>query len=326
MTLFGWDSSHYDGALTKAVMVRALSQGIVFFTHKIGEGMSNTDTTAKLALESARDAGIQVLGGYYFIHSGDMVAQATRCVSLSDQMVPWWRTFDGWFWQTDAETDTSGHLPSPAEVKLFSDSLADQTGRKVIVYASHGMYGDRLRDLGHPLWNANYPSNRLGPFKDLYPGDTYSGWDSYSGQVPVFAQYTSKATIATRTTCDANAFRGTFDELWQLVTGGSDMALTPDDIAKIAHAVWTTKNLPADNPTETPGTALLDSQNKSRDGLVQSTANGESLTQIKAVLAGMGSGTGIDEATLRAMIAEEVGKALNATNLTYTVVLNDKPA
>ncbi len=77
-------------------------------------------------------------------------------------------------------------------------------------------------------------------------------------------------------------------------------------------------NIPSAKPTETAASALLDTQNKSRDGLAQSAANGDSLTQIKAVLAGMSSGTGLDEATLRAIIADEVGKALNKTSLNYT--------
>jgi GH25 family lysozyme M1 (1,4-beta-N-acetylmuramidase) len=234
-TIFGWDASHYDGDLTKAVLVKAKAEGIEFFTHKIGEGLSNTDTTAAQALIAARDAGIKVIGGYYFIHSGDMVAQAVRCIALADKYVPWWRDFGGWFWQTDAETDTGGHLPSPSEVKKFSDELATRSGKRVIVYASHGMYGNRLAGLGHPLWNANYPSSRRAGFKALYPGDSYAGWTAYSGQTPAICQYTSSATIAGRTTCDANAYRGTIDQLLALVATpaagagsppGDDMQLT----------------------------------------------------------------------------------------------------
>jgi GH25 family lysozyme M1 (1,4-beta-N-acetylmuramidase) len=235
MTIFGWDASHYDGSLNKTILARAKAEGIVFFTHKIGEGLSNTDTTAQAALNAARDVGMQVVGGYYFIHSGDMVAQATRCIALADRYVPWWRTFGGWFWQTDAETDTGGHLPSPSEVKQFSDTLANRTRKTVIVYASHGQYGNRLLGLGHPLWNANYPSDRKGGFKALYPGDHYAGWDPYSGQTPVIAQYTSSATIAGLTTCDANAYRGTLDQLLALIGGHStgDDNVTPAEFAHI---------------------------------------------------------------------------------------------
>jgi GH25 family lysozyme M1 (1,4-beta-N-acetylmuramidase) len=255
MTIFGWDASHYDGDLTKAILVRAKAEGIAFFTHKIGEGLSNTDTTAAQALTAARDAGIKVIGGYYF-HSGDMVAQAVRCITLADRYVPWWREFNGWFWQTDAETDTGGHLPSAAEVKLFSDTLATRSRRRVVVYASHGMYGDRLRGLGHPLWNANYPSSRRAGFKALYPGDSYAGWTAYSGQTPAIAQYTSSATIAGLTTCDANAYRGTLDQLLTLIGGDTVAGFDAGD----AHFLLTYRGLPADNPNESLGTAVLQAQ------------------------------------------------------------------
>lgn len=254
--IFGWDASHYDGALTRDVLDQAVAEGIEFFTHKIGEGLSNTDDTARPALAAARDAGIKVIGGYYFIHSGDMVAQAARCIRLADLYVPWWRTFDGWFWQTDAETDTAGHMPTPAEVKLFSDTLANGSGKKVIVYASHGMYGNRLTDLGHPLWNANYPSSRRAPFRDLYPGDDYGGWTPYSGQTPVLCQYTSGATIAGRTTCDANAFRGTIAQLLTLIGGTTVAGFDAAD----AHFLLTYKGLPAGVPTESLGTAVMAAQ------------------------------------------------------------------
>jgi GH25 family lysozyme M1 (1,4-beta-N-acetylmuramidase) len=259
MTIFGWDASHYDGELTTATLERAKSEGIEFFTHKIGEGLSNTDTTAQEALNAARAAGIRVIGGYYFIHSGDMVAQAVRCIALADRYVPWWRGFNGWFWQTDAETDTGGHLPSPAEVKLFSDTLATRSRRRVVVYASHGQYGDRLSGLGHPLWNANYPSSRRAGFKDLYPGNSYAGWTAYSGQTPAIVQYTSSATIAGHTTCDANAFRGTIDQLLTLIGGDTVAGFDAGD----AHFLLTYQGLPATNPVESLGSAVLSAQNHS---------------------------------------------------------------
>jgi GH25 family lysozyme M1 (1,4-beta-N-acetylmuramidase) len=230
-----WDASHYDGNLTKAILVRAKAEGIEGFTHKLGEGLSNVDDTAGTALAAARAAGILAIGGYWFVHGNDSpVAEAKRCIAVADQHESWWRTFPGWFWQTDAETSSSG-LPSPAYVKTFSDTLASLSGRKVIVYASHGMYGNRLAGLGHPLWNANYPTNRQAGFKSLYPGNSYAGWTKYSGQTPVICQYTSSATIAGRTTCDANAFRGGVDELLNLI--GADMPLTSADIA----AIWAYK-------------------------------------------------------------------------------------
>jgi GH25 family lysozyme M1 (1,4-beta-N-acetylmuramidase) len=231
MTIFGTDLSHYDGALNRAFFVRAAAEGIAFVTHKLGEGLGGEDVTQGTALAAARDAGIQILGGYWFLHGNlDPAAEARACVARADADEPWWRDFPGWVWQADAETSSTG-LPTRAHVKAFADELASATGRVVLVYASHGMYGDSLTGLGHRLWNANYPTGRQAPFRDLYPGDSYAGWDPYSGQTPVIAQYSSAATIAGHTTCDVNAYRGTVEDLLTLI--GADMAAVPtaDEIA-----------------------------------------------------------------------------------------------
>lgn len=317
MTIFGWDASHYDGDLTTAILALAKIEGIEFFTHKIGEGLSNTDSTAQAALNAARAAGIRVIGGYYFIHSGDMIAQADRCIALADQYVPWWLQFAGWFWQTDAETDIGGHLPSPAEVKVFSDRLAQQSGRRVIVYASRGMYGDRLAGLGHPLWNANYPSRTPGPFRDLYPGDSWSAWTAYSGQVPAIVQFTSSATIAGLTTCDANAYRGTIDQLLTLIGGNAMTGFDAGD----AHFLLTYQGLPATKPVESLGSAVLSAQTHSAsadgklDQVLTQIANLSGLVQTltslvsddkrldeacAAAVAQLPAGVHIDQATMQA--------------------------
>lgn len=240
MTLYGWDTSHYDGALTRAILTRAKAEGITFWTHKIGEGLDNTDPQAAAAFTAAKGV-FPVMGGYYFLHAGqDMTAQAHRCVVVADQVAPYWRTFDGWFWQTDAETESPYGLPSAPEVKTFSDTLADLTDKTVIVYASAGQYGNRLAGLEHPLWNAHYGTNPVGAFKDVYPGDHSAGWNPYSGQTPALLQYGSNTTIAGLTTCDANAFPGTLDDLLALINpGGAMSTLDAADLAAIQKIVQT---------------------------------------------------------------------------------------
>jgi hypothetical protein len=247
-----------------------------------------------------------------------MLAQATRFITLADRMVPWWRTFDGWFWQTDAETDTAGHLPSAAEVKVFSDAVAHQSGKTVVVYASHGMYGNRLAGLGHPLWNANYPTNRQAPFKLLYPGDGYAGWNDYSGQTPALCQYTSSATIAGLSTCDANGFRGTIDQLLELINpGGTDMSaqFTADllEAFKDPHVAQALRAFPwqysgGGLPTGVPSALLTLS------GTYDNTdAMKTALAAINAKLDGLAQGGGVvDLAAVRAIVRAE----LDATHLT----------
>lgn len=233
--IYGWDQSHYDGDITLAIMETALVEGIEFVTHKLGEGPNHDDDDPKAAaaLLASKNAGIQLIGGYWFCHgSDDPALEARTCVETADRVAPWWRTFPGWFFQADLETSATG-LPSPAFSKSFCDALAVLSDRTVIAYASHGMYQNRLTGLGHRLWNANYGSEPTGPFEDIYPGDNSPGWDPYSGQVPVILQYSSRATIAGRTTCDANAFKGTVADFMTLI--GVDMTGTPVTVEGIDY-------------------------------------------------------------------------------------------
>ncbi len=240
MTIFGWDASHFDGVLDLATLKRAKAEGVDFLTHKVGEGLTNVDPT-QTALAVARDAGITVLGGYWFCHGeDDPAAEARRCVAVADQYEPWWRDWPAWFWQVDAETETGHQLPTEAWIDAFADELVALSGRVVVVYASRGQYGDRLTGLSYRLWNADYGSNPHLPFKQAYPGDAGRGWTPYSGQTPLFWQFGSNTTIAGLSTCDANAYRGSLDELHALISGGAmatQVDLTPEAVAAVRDAI-----------------------------------------------------------------------------------------
>jgi hypothetical protein len=228
MSVYGWDCSHYDGTLTRAIMSRARSEGIAFVTHKIGEGTGYDDPGDLTALAAARDAGIEFVGGYFVPRSGSSVAaQVDACVRLADRDEPWWRTFPGWFWQVDLERWSYDNVPASVGI-AFAKELRARTGRWTVLYASHGQYGNALTGWDGPLWNAHYVSHAAAGFAAMYPGDGWKpksdafagGWSAYSGKEPTFLQYTSSATIAGLTTCDANAFRGSAADLRALIKGG----------------------------------------------------------------------------------------------------------
>ncbi len=333
MTVFLWDASHYDGTLTTADLAEAHREGIVGFTHKLGEGLGNIDPTAATALAAARNVGISVVGAYWFNHGNDRPAdEVAALIAEANRHEPWWTDFPGWFWQADLERSPTG-LPSPAWAKEFCDRLRDRTDRVVIAYASHGIYGNTLTGLGHPLWNANYPSNRQASFKDLYPGDTYSGWNRYSGQIPVLCQYTSSATIAGHSTCDANAYRGTLTQLLEQVMATIDV--TPASRAAIADAVLAEKipNIPADTDfTTLPLTALNTAIYRIR---LASAAAAAEAAQANATLAGivkteaaiqatldtLTTSTAVDTAALAAQI-----KAVGDTESTTVAALSAQVA
>lgn len=238
MTLQGWDASHFDGQLTRAHLDRARAEGITFFTHKIGEGLQDTEGTHDdTALAAARDAGIPFVGGYLIPRTTATPAnQVARWVGLADFGEPWWRDFAGWFWQIDLERWSYDNVPASVGIDC-AQRLRAATGRAVILYASRGQYGDQLVGWDGPLWNADY---RGGPG---YPGDGWvvadkgapAGWAIYSGRVPAILQYTSSATIAGLSTCDANAFRGSLDDFRAMI-GGQPMAFLDDENA--AALAW----------------------------------------------------------------------------------------
>jgi GH25 family lysozyme M1 (1,4-beta-N-acetylmuramidase) len=194
----------------------AARDGIVFFTFKATEGQTIQHVHLGESLNRARAAGIPFLGAYHVVRSVDVTGQINHLLQYVDAAVPWWRSFDGWFWQMDAE-DWGYDFPSPAIVKACCDQVGQRTGKRVICYASRGHYDDRLGGLGHPLWNANYGSDPAGSYRNIYPGDNSAGWQPYSGQTPVFLQFSDRATIGRQSNCDANAYRGSLQQLRTLI-------------------------------------------------------------------------------------------------------------
>jgi GH25 family lysozyme M1 (1,4-beta-N-acetylmuramidase) len=254
VTIFGWDASHYDDPPNAA---RVIGEGFSFMTHKAGGDGNDQELdefwsavephrATHLAIDAngdpyyaAADGSRGLLVGAYWVVRPDLhsnpTADADAFLARLDEQCQGWR--DAWFiLQADCESwgDASGRKkPSKAHIKAFCDRLRVKAPKLTpIVYASNGDYGDSLTGLGYPLWNARYSlSYQTGTASGLYARALAagSGWADYSGQVPAIWQFTSSATIAGQTTCDANAYRGTLAELTTLVAPGwevDDMNLT----------------------------------------------------------------------------------------------------
>lgn len=231
MTLYGWDASHYDGPLSRAILDRARAEGISFFTHKIAESLQDTEGTLDdTALAAARDAGMPFVGGYFVARTNATpAAQVAAWVRLLNAGEPWWRDFPGFFVQIDLERWPYDNVPASVGIEC-GHRLRDALDRVALLYASRGQYGDSLTAWDGPLWNANYSA---GP---AYPGDGWlPGWTPYSGRVPAILQYTSSATIAGLSTCDKNAFRGSLADFAAMI-GGRQMGYLDDPNA--AAEAW----------------------------------------------------------------------------------------
>lgn len=219
MTLFGWDASDFDWGRGPMDLAAARADGITWFTHKATEATSVRHIRLREALERARAAGIEFLGAYHVVRSSPSPqAQVGYFLGYLDQQVPWWRTFPGFMLQVDLELWPYDQVSAATGI-AFAHAL--QAGpKRVITYASRGMYGNSLIGIGTPLWTANYgKDNPVAHYRDAYPGDSGDGWAAYSGQAPVMWQYGSRLTIGSQPGCDGNAFRGSLADLRQLITG-----------------------------------------------------------------------------------------------------------
>ena len=231
MTLFGWDSSDFDWARGSMDLAAAKADGLTWFTHKATEATNTKHIHLADALDRARAAGFEFLGAYHVVRSSPSVnEQMAYFLRYLDQAVPWWRAFPGFMLQVDLELWSYDQV-SAATGMAFASALQAAQPKRVLTYASRGMYGNSLAGLGTPLWNAAYGSNPVAHYPDAYPGDKGAGWMPYSGQAPVMWQYGSQTTIGTQPGCDANAFRGTLVDLRHLITGST----TEDDMSAEAE-------------------------------------------------------------------------------------------
>lgn len=221
MTIFGWDMSHYDAPNIGS----AVKEGYVFITHKAGGDATDQEMDEWWA--NVRGLGTNVvLGAYWVLYPGRPAARADAFLERIDAVCPGWRARDSFILQVDCEKwgGNPDTVPSKSDIKAFCDRLVAKTSGiyRPIVYAPKWVYGDTLTGLGYPLWASSYVSGS-GTGSALYAkagGDKSARWNAYSGRTPDILQFTSSATIAGQTTCDANAYRGTLAQLKSLCTPG----------------------------------------------------------------------------------------------------------
>lgn len=221
MTVFGRDASNFDASVNYS--------GLGFFTHKATEGTGIVHDRYGLRLNEARTAGVPVLGAYHVLRTpgsgaGSLGEQLNFWLRYLDVHTPWWRTHPNFLLQVDAERWPYDNV-APSTVLSFTRLMVGLPGYHV-TYASRGQYGDSLRGIPTALWNADY----RGSVDGSYPGDNWvsyggrpAGWAPYSGQVPVFLQFTD-------TPYDRDAFRGTLDQLLVLTAQNGAAMTQLDDI------------------------------------------------------------------------------------------------
>jgi hypothetical protein len=231
--LAGIDASDFDWGRGPVNIGAAVRDGITFFTHKATEGTTIQHIHYGDALNRANAAGMPFMGAYLVVRTpgnnghGSIQAQVNFFLAYLDGQTPWWRTRSEFFIQVDTEHWGYDDV-APQYGVLACDLLRTQTGKLVMHYAPRWAYGDTIGG-NHPLWASSYGTNPTVPYRNAYPGDGSSGWAPYSGRTPTILQYGSRLTIGSQPICDGNAFRGTIDQLRELITGKKTMMALIDD-------------------------------------------------------------------------------------------------
>lgn len=235
-TTYGWDTSSHDST-------PASRDGIDFFTCKLTDGdhyYENPTFAAKI--NAMRGFGVEILGAYHVLWGNRSIAnQVNWYVQRLDAVIPWWRDFEYFICQSDNEPFYTGvqTAPSISQINEFHDRMITATGGKIDAtkneaYAPSWHYGSSISGLKYNWWPSNYGSNPTGHYPDIYPGNSSSRWN---GPIAAFLlQYGSNAIIAGQDTSDANAYRGTLDQL-KAALGGDVTTWNTDDLYAIDAAI-----------------------------------------------------------------------------------------
>lgn len=197
MTIFGPDISNYQSGMT-------LQSGTVFVLAKASEGTYYTDASYASFKAQSEHLGA-VFSGYHFITTEDPAAQAALYFKVAGSTPC----------MVDCEP-TGNYRPTVDTVLAFKKALEGLGGRVWAVY--------------FPQWYQSEVGGNLGALQSAgaviisstYTGYTDSGpgWLLYGGmnEPPALWQYTNAQSYSGHTV-DFNAFKGTAEQLAELVNG-----------------------------------------------------------------------------------------------------------
>ncbi|WP_431879432.1 glycoside hydrolase family 25 protein [Amycolatopsis sacchari] len=210
-TTFGSDTSHHQGDVDFAALYR---DGLRFAIHKAGQGNWADD---KFAANSARShAAGMITAAYWFLDSRYSVEQHLDAV---DRTVPRTMALIPDVERIEGSNGQVVSAPTLAMTRQFVDGARARGYRVPLVYLPRWYWqswgSPSLAGLP-PLWSSRYPDLDPGGYLDEYRDVPASYWDGYGGLPVLLLQFTSSASAPSLSPYDANAFRGTPQQLASL--------------------------------------------------------------------------------------------------------------
>lgn len=204
MTVFGIDVSHHQPPLSFHALRQA---GVEFVFIKATEGSTFVDPEFARNLAEARAAGLLVAAYHYVREAAtatQQLANVRRVVSRDVPIV------------LDVEAGSGG----VAAVRNLVDTLRLDGYLVPLLYLPRWYW----QQLGSPslvglppLWSSRYPDNVVQDLSREWAAVPASYWNGYGGLEVAVLQFTSSARVAGFAPLDANAFRGTREQLAKLL-------------------------------------------------------------------------------------------------------------
>jgi lysozyme len=221
--LFGLDISHHQDE--RLDLARAKREGIAYVILKATEGTGWTDPEFAGNLAEARAAGLLV-AAYHYQRPGSAARQADHIASVVPREVPV---------ILDVEKG-SGRLDL---THALVDELTARGYRVPLLYLPRWYWqqigSPSLAGLP-PLWSSRYPDMVVGSLADEWDDVPDHYWNGYGGQSVELLQFTSSSSIAGHYPIDANAYRGSRQELAALFgKQEDDMPYSEEDLALFAY-------------------------------------------------------------------------------------------
>lgn len=241
MTIFTLDVSNHDYDRGPINWQSVRGAGIEVAIAKASEGdpagYHYTDPWFVRAVTDANAAGLALMGGYHCLAAGDVTSINRQVDWLISRAGEVGGVAKGW-WMLDIEPFTEltsrGMAPRLSDVLAFESRWMSLTGQPIAHYLPHWYWtqwgSPDLSAIRGPVVSSNYPVTATMAFDQLYArdgGDSGPGWAPYGGKTPTLWQFgSSNAVPGVVGNCDANAFKGTLDQLIPLL-GGVRLVSTP---------------------------------------------------------------------------------------------------
>lgn len=227
MTIFGCDISSYQAGLDLARLADS-----AFVIAKTTEGTYYIDDCYQGWRQQAAVLK-KMFCWYHFLSGEDVRAQVGHCLAnVGDKTLPG---------MLDVEP-TGNYTPTLQQALAWIDAAHAAGLNLRLAYIPRWLHQQwdspslaGLTSRNVYLVSSSYPGG-TGSAPALYPGDSAAGWRSYGGMTPLIYQYTNQASDGGQD-LDYNAFRGTANELANLLNGNQDMPLTQADADLLVNAM-----------------------------------------------------------------------------------------